>query len=74
MGAAVAELLARGLPARGEDAQNEQLLERANATGEIFLSHTRLHDRYWLRLAVGSARTTEDDVRRAWEVLRECAR
>ena len=58
----------------GDDARNEELLERANATGEIFLSHTRLHDRYWLRLAVGSARTTEEDVRRAWEVLRECAR
>ena len=58
----------------GDDARNEELLERANATGEIFVSHTRLHGRYWLRLAVGSARTTEDDVRRAWEVLCECAR
>jgi hypothetical protein len=25
-----------------------------------------------LRLAVGNARTTEGDVRRAWEVLTEC--
>jgi aromatic-L-amino-acid decarboxylase len=58
----------------GSDEENEALLERVNATGEIFISHTRLHDRYWLRLAVGSARTTEDDVRRAWEVLRRCAR
>jgi aromatic-L-amino-acid/L-tryptophan decarboxylase len=58
----------------GSDEDNEALLERVNATGEIFISHTRLHDRYWLRLAVGSARTTEADVRRAWEVLRECAR
>jgi aromatic-L-amino-acid/L-tryptophan decarboxylase len=58
----------------GDDPENEALLERANATGEIFISHTRLHDRYWLRLAVGSARTTEADVRRAWEVLRRCAR
>ncbi len=58
----------------GSDEENEALLERVNATGEIFISHTRLHDRYWLRLAVGSARTTEADVRRAWEVLRECAR
>ena len=57
----------------GDDARNEELLERANATGEMFISHTRLHGRYWLRLAVGSARTTEQDVRRAWAVLRECA-
>jgi len=57
------------------DAANEALLERVNATGELFLSHTRLNGRYVLRLAVGNARTTEDDVRVAWEVLRrEAAR
>jgi aromatic-L-amino-acid decarboxylase len=52
------------------DAENEAILERANASGDIFLSHTRLDGRYVLRLAIGNARTTEDDVRRAWEVLR----
>jgi aromatic-L-amino-acid decarboxylase len=58
----------------GSDEENEALLERVNATGEIFLSHTRLDGRYVLRLAVGNARTTEADVRRAWEVLQRCAR
>jgi aromatic-L-amino-acid/L-tryptophan decarboxylase len=57
----------------GPDVDNVRLLERVNATGEIFLSHTVLNDRYVLRLAIGNARTTEADVRRAWEVLRECA-
>jgi aromatic-L-amino-acid decarboxylase len=52
------------------DEENEELLERVNATGEIFLSHTKLNGRYVLRLAVGSARTTEADVRLAWDVLR----
>jgi aromatic-L-amino-acid decarboxylase len=56
------------------DEENEALLERVNATGEIFVSHTRLDGRYVLRLAIGNARTTEDDVRRAWEVLNRCAR
>jgi aromatic-L-amino-acid decarboxylase len=55
----------------GTDAENEALLQRVNASGEIFLSHTRLDGRYVLRLAIGSARTTEDDVRLAWDVLRE---
>ena len=55
---------------RGSDEDNERLLERVNATGEIFISHTRLADRYVLRLAIGSFRTTEDDVRLAWDVLR----
>ncbi|HUH14250.1 MAG TPA: aminotransferase class V-fold PLP-dependent enzyme [Gaiellaceae bacterium] len=59
----------------GSDAENEALLERVNASGEVFLSHTKLDGRYSLRLAVGNARTTEDDVRLAWDVLRrEAAR
>jgi aromatic-L-amino-acid decarboxylase len=59
----------------GTDEENEALLERVNASGEIFLSHTKLSGRYALRLAVVSARTTEDDVRFAWDVLRrEAAR
>jgi aromatic-L-amino-acid/L-tryptophan decarboxylase len=58
----------------GPDEENEALLERVNASGEVFLSGTRLNGRFVLRLAVGNARTTEDDVRLAWEVLRRCAR
>ncbi len=53
------------------DEDNEALLQRVNARGEIFVSHTKLAGRYVLRLAVGNLRTTEDDVRRAWDVLRE---
>jgi aromatic-L-amino-acid decarboxylase len=52
------------------DEENEEILEHANRSGELFLSHTRLDGRYVLRLAIGNARTNEDDVRRAWEVLR----
>jgi len=54
----------------GSDDANEELLRRVNATGEVFLSHTRVGDHYVLRLAVGNFRTTEDDVRVAWDVLR----
>ncbi len=52
------------------DDDNERLLERVNASGEVFLSHARLGNRYALRLAIGNFRTTENDVRHAWEVLR----
>jgi aromatic-L-amino-acid decarboxylase len=54
----------------GSDDDNERLLERVNASGEVFLSHTRFAGRFQLRLAIGSFRTTEDDVRVAWDVLR----
>ena len=45
-------------------------MERVNATGEVYISHTRLGGRFVLRLAVGHERTNEEDVRRAWDVLR----
>jgi aromatic-L-amino-acid decarboxylase len=54
----------------GSDASNRELLERVNASGEIFISHAVLEGRYVLRLAVGQQRTTEEDVRLAWDVLR----
>jgi aromatic-L-amino-acid decarboxylase len=54
----------------GDDATNELLMNRVNAAGEIFISHSKLDDRLVLRLAIGNARTTEADVRFAWDVLR----
>jgi aromatic-L-amino-acid decarboxylase len=55
---------------RGPDDRNRELLQRVNSSGEIFISHAVLDGRYVLRLAVGSMRTTEADVERAWELLR----
>jgi aromatic-L-amino-acid decarboxylase len=55
----------------GEDALNETILVRVNASGEVFLSHTRVHGQYALRLAVGNLRTTQSHVARAWELLRK---
>jgi aromatic-L-amino-acid decarboxylase len=53
------------------DALNERLMNAVNATGEAFLSHTKLNGVFTLRLAVGNIRTTEAHVRRAWELLNE---
>jgi len=52
------------------DEANEALLERVNRSGEAYISHTRLNGRHVLRLAVGHERTTEDDVRAAWDLIR----
>jgi aromatic-L-amino-acid decarboxylase len=52
---------------------NARILATVNATGEVFLSHTKLDGRYVLRLAVGNIRTEEKHVRRAWELLRTAA-
>ena len=56
------------------DAANEQLMAAVNATGEVFLSHTRLHDRFAIRVAIGNLRTEARHVEHAWELLRREAR
>ena len=55
------------------EALNQRLLDAMNATGEVFLSHTKLDGRFVLRLAVGNLRTEERHVRRAWEIAKEKA-
>ena len=59
-----------GVEADRIDELNAELLDLVNASGEVFLSHTRLDGRYSLRLAVAHIRTTESHVARAWELLR----
>ena len=53
------------------DAANERLIDLVNARGDVFLSHTRLRGRTTLRVAIGHIRTTEQHVRRAWDLLQE---
>lgn len=63
----------RRLPHPGEDAEalNQHILDAVNASGEAFLSHTRVSGHFALRMAVGNLRTTEANVRRAWTLLRD---
>ncbi len=60
-----------GLDQAGIEAHNVRILESVNADGRIFLSHTKIRDRYALRLAIGNIGTTRDDVALAWRLLRE---
>lgn len=54
----------------GDDALSKRLLERVNRSGEAFISHAVLDGRYVLRLAIGQQKTTLEDVRHTWDVLR----
>ncbi|MGD0167206.1 MAG: aminotransferase class V-fold PLP-dependent enzyme [Gaiellaceae bacterium] len=54
---------------RGSDEANEALLERVNASGVAFLSHTRLCDRYVIRWAIANVRTTEEDIHLTWQAI-----
>jgi aromatic-L-amino-acid/L-tryptophan decarboxylase len=62
-----------GYPERELEALNRRIVDRVNASGEVFLSTTRLGDRFAIRVAVGNIRTTERHVARAWELLRQAA-
>jgi aromatic-L-amino-acid decarboxylase len=52
------------------DELNTHLMDAVNRTGEVFLSHTRLRDRFTIRIAIGNLRTQPRHVERAWELLR----
>jgi aromatic-L-amino-acid decarboxylase len=62
-----------GTPGEEADSLNERILERVNAGGEAFLSHTRIRGRFALRLAIGNLRTAEQNVRHTWELLQEAS-
>ena len=55
------------------DDDNARILDAVNASGDVFLSHTRLDGRYVLRLAIGNLQTAELHVRRAWDLLNSAA-
>ncbi|MGH3734942.1 MAG: pyridoxal-dependent decarboxylase [Micromonosporaceae bacterium] len=56
------------------DARNAELLRRLNASGQIYLTHTKVNDRYALRLAIGAPATEERHVAAAWRQIREAAK
>ena len=49
-------------------------MEAVNATGEVFISHTRLDGRFTLRVALGCIRTEPRHVERAWALIVEHGR
>jgi aromatic-L-amino-acid decarboxylase len=55
------------------DRLNAAILDRVNATGEIFISHTVLRGRFCLRVALGNLKTRREHVEAGWALLREAA-
>jgi len=55
---------------RGDDALSRRLMDRLNASGRMFLSHTVIEStgqkRLVLRMAIGATTTREEHVRAAW--------
>ena len=55
------------------DALNEAIMNDVNSTGRAYLSHTKLNDKLSLRLSIGNIRTTEEHIRRVWEIIKDSA-
>lgn len=51
------------------DALNERIMNDINASGEAYLSHTKLNGRFTLRLSVGSIRVEERHLEKIWSLL-----
>jgi aromatic-L-amino-acid decarboxylase len=58
---------------RGSDQDNQDLLDKINASGRAFLSHTVLNGRFALRLAIGNFATTWEDLEEVWELIKRSA-
>ena len=50
---------------------NERIINEINTSGEAYLSHTKLNEKYTLRLSVGSIRVEERHLTKVWNILNE---
>jgi len=53
------------------DQLNESIMHALNASGAALISHTKLNNKFTLRLSIGNIRTTEKHVREVWELLNQ---
>jgi aromatic-L-amino-acid/L-tryptophan decarboxylase len=56
---------------RGSEDENQNLMDRLNQSGDLYLTHTRLGDQFVLRFCVGQTNTTRKHVERAWQRIQE---
>ncbi len=55
----------------GSDEQNQRLMENLNRSGDLYLTHTRLADKFVVRFCVGQTNTEARHVERAWQRIQE---
>jgi aromatic-L-amino-acid/L-tryptophan decarboxylase len=55
------------------DKLNSEIVEQINASGRAYLTQTKLRGQTVMRIGLGNVLTTEDHLRKAWEIIRETA-
>jgi aromatic-L-amino-acid decarboxylase len=58
---------------RSSDQDNERIHDEVNGSGLALISHTEVRGVHALRIAIGNLRTTLEDVRETWELIRSKA-
>jgi len=53
------------------DALNEKLMNKINESGKLFITHTKLNDKFVIRLVVSGIRTKEEHVINAWDLIQK---
>jgi len=55
------------------DKLNSEIVEQINASGRAYLTQTKLRGQTVMRIGIGNVLTTEDHLRKAWEIIQETA-
>jgi aromatic-L-amino-acid decarboxylase len=58
---------------RGGDAANQRIMDELNASGKIYLTHTKMEGKLTLRMSIGQTHTERRHVERAWELIKSLA-
>lgn len=53
------------------DQKNAQLVQHLNDSGKIYITHTKVKNRYTIRIVIGQTNVTQEDVAFAWEQIRK---
>ncbi|PYL10990.1 MAG: hypothetical protein DMF48_09235, partial [Verrucomicrobia bacterium] len=55
------------------DQLNGDIVERINASGRAYLTHTKLRGRTVMRIGLGNVLTTDEHLRKGWKIIQETA-
>jgi len=58
---------------RDGDAMTQRILDRVNASGRMYVTHTKLRDRVAIRMSIGATLTQRRHVEQAWRWIRDAA-
>ena len=59
---------------KANDDFNEKLLRKMNASGKMYMSHTKLNGQFAIRFSIGTSTSTKDHVKSTWRRIQKYAK